>query len=475
MSAAAFHAVFRYSQAPNTTHLCILAAMADWADDNGYCFPSYKTIANKTGASIATVKRAIRHAVTVTHEVEVNPRGHQAPHPREFVGRTGFKATHLYRITLVDKLGTAAPAPVELARNHRAKKPRTRNRGHGDHRSTANYGQSDHSSTCDATPATGVTERANCGHPKAEQGSGAIAELWSPTTSTLLMYTEDQYTKEKGYEDLDLGTSELKAAAPPRNAGEQTTNDKNRNAGVITKIAHEALDFYARTDAARDATSEDVKDWVREKCRELKIPPPDPDVVNGAIESALYQRRHAGKPPLFPSSSGEAAFRCARQDRATSSDRGGTAQPTNRSHATRERDRVVDRVLSDPIARAAFDRQIRENRRGPLDVSPCSGPASRDPAADTDIWRRTLARIERDVNRHTFYTWFRHTKLVSDHIDVVEVARSGDSNNNSEIVAERLPQYLADVVQAAINAERPGARVEFVLVPPPSYGCEQSA
>jgi hypothetical protein len=94
--------------------LLILLAMADWADDEGYCFPSHRAIGQTTGGSTSTVKRAIR-AATVRGEVERGIlKGHTAPTPKEFIGPTGFQPTNLYRIVLVDKL--ESKRPVRLAR-----------------------------------------------------------------------------------------------------------------------------------------------------------------------------------------------------------------------------------------------------------------------------------------------------------------------------------------------------------------------
>jgi hypothetical protein len=85
-----------------------------------------------------------------------------------------------------------------------------------------------------------------------------------------------------------------------------------------------------------------------------------------------------------------------------------------------------------------------------------------DPTAvDNDIWTRTLARIERQVTRHQFYTWFRHTVLVSDHGDVIEVGKPGEG---SDLIADWLQRHSAAVIQEAIAAERPGTRVDIVVV-----------
>jgi chromosomal replication initiator protein len=34
---------------------------------------------------------------------------------------------------------------------------------------------------------------------------------------------------------------------------------------------------------------------------------------------------------------------------------------------------------------------------------------------DSSIWDQVLSRVETKVNRHSFYTWFRPTSLVTDN------------------------------------------------------------
>lgn len=100
--------IWRYSQAEGNS-LLILLALGDWSDDEGYCFPSHRAIAEKTKASISTVKRAIHEHLASGELEKVAAKGHTVPMPREFVGRTGFRPTNLYRVTLVDKLGSKRP------------------------------------------------------------------------------------------------------------------------------------------------------------------------------------------------------------------------------------------------------------------------------------------------------------------------------------------------------------------------------
>lgn len=74
---------------------------------------------------------------------------------------------------------------------------------------------------------------------------------------------------------------------------------------VVTKIAHEVLDLYAQT---ADVDLGDIVEAVKRHCAVLDIAYAG-DVVQRAIESALYQRQRAGKPSVIAGSSGESAFR----------------------------------------------------------------------------------------------------------------------------------------------------------------------
>lgn len=57
MSIRAMSAVFELPDGVGPIDRCILLAMADHADDDGYCFPSIARICSKAGVSEATIKR----------------------------------------------------------------------------------------------------------------------------------------------------------------------------------------------------------------------------------------------------------------------------------------------------------------------------------------------------------------------------------------------------------------------------------
>jgi hypothetical protein len=60
MSIDAMNAVWR-STLEGTPHRFVLLALADRADDEGYCWPGIANIMDKTDLSRSSVKRSIRH------------------------------------------------------------------------------------------------------------------------------------------------------------------------------------------------------------------------------------------------------------------------------------------------------------------------------------------------------------------------------------------------------------------------------
>jgi hypothetical protein len=248
-------AVWRYSQAPTIGGLLILIAMADWCDDDGYCYPSHRAIALKTGASVATVKRTLREHIGRGEVEQVAVKGHDVPSPREFVGRTGFQPTNLYRVTLVDKLGS--PRPQLLARNRVTMTPLSKSKG---------------------------------GHPDPERVVTASPKEGSLASGSLL-----SDTSEDPSEDPSEGSPD-RAGAPRRSPADDESPEEN--IGVITRIVHEVLDLYA---AADDVTEADVIETVKRHCAQLGIAYQS-DVVWRAFESAVVQRRRIGKPSLLAGS-----------------------------------------------------------------------------------------------------------------------------------------------------------------------------
>lgn len=83
MSLKAMAAVFDLPQSVGTSARCILLAMADHADDEGYCFPSVTKIEAKTAVSRSTVKRTRQDLVEAgwlakigsTHATEASRKG----------------------------------------------------------------------------------------------------------------------------------------------------------------------------------------------------------------------------------------------------------------------------------------------------------------------------------------------------------------------------------------------------------------
>ena len=90
------------------------------------------------------------------------------------------------------------------------------------------------------------------------------------------------------------------AGAAPRHLDEPTENLK-----VITKIAHEVLDLLSETP---DVTKDEVVEGIERRCDLFKIAY-SPDLLDKAIDSAVFQRRRAGKSAVLPGAGGEAAFR----------------------------------------------------------------------------------------------------------------------------------------------------------------------
>lgn len=264
MSVAAMTAAWRYSQAPDPTSLLILVALADWADDDGYCFPSHRAIQEKTGAAASTVKRAMRQHIKRGELERVALGGHATPNPREFVGRTGFKATNLYRITLIDKLGSRRPD--FLARNGVRRTPVRQDV------LEPNGGQPD--------PATGATENP-------ELGPGTIPHIRS---------TRQIYTSVDTSENVQAGA----APRPPSEPTDEPPTSSPRapyvdpdvygteNVNVITKIVHETIDLMG--DTVDDSDLRDALKW------RLSSPAIDirysSGVLTKAIESARWQRAH---------------------------------------------------------------------------------------------------------------------------------------------------------------------------------------
>ncbi len=100
-------------------------------------------------------------------------------------------------------------------------------------------------------------------------------------------------------------------------------------------------------------------------------------------------------------------------------------------------------------------------RRGWLERS--RAVAASSPASADDVWGRVLTRLESSLNRHTFLTWFRDTRLLVDRGESLEIAVA-DASQGDWILrhyAKQLEAALSDVgregVLLVFQAETPAA------------------
>lgn len=80
-------------------HLLVLLALADWADDSGWCYPSYASVAKKSRMS-RTLAVKLVDELEAAGELGVKPRGHLVATEGE-QGIGNFQATNLYQIKVV--------------------------------------------------------------------------------------------------------------------------------------------------------------------------------------------------------------------------------------------------------------------------------------------------------------------------------------------------------------------------------------
>ena len=76
---------------------------------------------------------------------------------------------------------------------------------------------------------------------------------------------------------------------------------------------------------------------------------------------------------------------------------------------------------------------------------------------DSSIWDQVLSRVETKVNRHSFYTWFRPTSLVTDNGSglIIRVP--------NPLFTEWLTKHYSGVLAEALEeVKRPGASVAFI-------------
>ncbi len=76
-----------------------------------------------------------------------------------------------------------------------------------------------------------------------------------------------------------------------------------------------------------------------------------------------------------------------------------------------------------------------------------------------NVWALVLRRLESPVGRYAFHTYFRELTLFEDRGTVIVVTKVGE---NGGLVWNWIQKHHRDAVRAAVDAVRPGARVEFV-------------
>ncbi len=78
-----------------------------------------------------------------------------------------------------------------------------------------------------------------------------------------------------------------------------------------------------------------------------------------------------------------------------------------------------------------------------------------------NIWDSILARVEAKVNRHSYYTWFHPSSLLSDSKDLVRVRVP------NPVFRDWLTKHYAGIITEALaEVGRPGTSVEFVTEAP---------
>jgi chromosomal replication initiator protein len=79
-----------------------------------------------------------------------------------------------------------------------------------------------------------------------------------------------------------------------------------------------------------------------------------------------------------------------------------------------------------------------------------------------NFWERVLARVETKVNRHSFYTWFKPTSLISETPSAITVRvpngvfKDWLTKHYSGVIAEALTEIRAgDVLKKPRRSRRP--------------------
>jgi hypothetical protein len=229
VSVKALSAVFEDSRARDSAFV-VLLAMADWADHNGWCYPSYDQIGRKARVSRSTAKRAIAGLLALGELERVRKGKAPTAEDEEAPVLARIQSRNLYRILLLKPRAQVGPVSAHLEIG------------------------------------VGSLAEGSGSIDDAEVGSLALAHIRNSPSSR----PSDR-------------PSNVQAGAPPR---APAPDDPEKNLDVITKIAHEAIDLLGvRADLGALAEA------VKSRCSRLHVCYSPGDVVRRAIDSALWQRR----------------------------------------------------------------------------------------------------------------------------------------------------------------------------------------
>lgn len=254
MSVKALSAVFEDSCAKDSAFV-VLLAMADWADHNGRCYPSYAQIAKKARISRATAIASITELVKLG-ELERVEQGQAPTDDDEAPAKVRTQWRNLYRIALV----RPRPQVVQPPDHQPSPEPEPQVVQPLDHLEPEAVQPSDHLS------------------------DGAVA-LGSPTDTAQVVQPTGSHIRNS---PSGRPSEELKAGAAPR---PPALDDPDDNVGVITKIAHETIDLCGEISELDEAVKCRIADLNRGRDERSKIRY-DSAVVRKAIESAQWQRAH---------------------------------------------------------------------------------------------------------------------------------------------------------------------------------------
>lgn len=239
--------VWKHSTAATPAELLVLLALADWADEYGYCYPSQPAIASKARVSERQVQRVICK-FTEVGELERQLGGHAVSAPGHRPGRTGLQHRNLYRLTCVpdeprvDTMTSLRGAP-------RDDRPPPLGAPQGP---------------------TGAPRKGRHGRPERDdRDDRPIRKIRQEDPS--------------GPDPSEGG----RAGAAPRSAAD----DPDQPSGLVervTKLAHFVIDQFG-------PDSIELTGALKDLCAFRGVKGYDSTIVRKAIESALWQRGHRAR------------------------------------------------------------------------------------------------------------------------------------------------------------------------------------